>query len=54
MGSKERTCGEKVRFRSHTSAMNFLGSRFMRMKNLATMRPYRCPYCERYHLGHYR
>jgi hypothetical protein len=52
-GRAERACGNKIRFRSHTRAMNFMGSVFMTLKDFTTFRPYRCEHCNRWHIGHY-
>jgi predicted RNA-binding Zn-ribbon protein involved in translation (DUF1610 family) len=52
-GSKEKSCGNKIKFRSHKSALNFMSKKFMSLRCLATLKPYRCPYCGRYHIGHY-
>ena len=46
-----RECGDKIRFRSHDSALNFIGSRFRTLR-LPDLHVYRCPQCGRHHIGH--
>lgn len=46
-----KVCGSKIRFRSHESALNFIGSKFRNLR-LADLHAYRCPVCAKFHIGH--
>lgn len=49
----DRQCGKKIRFRSHKTALNFIGAKFMTLR-LPNIQAYRCPQCHCFHIGHKR
>ena len=46
-------CGDKIRFKDHMKAMNFIGKHFKTLNNLPTLVPYKCNECDGVHIGHY-
>ena len=46
-----RECGDKIRFRSHDSALNFIGAKFRTLR-LPDLHVYLCSQCGRHHIGH--